>query len=1449
MTSHREPPIPLVGSYQPASYEGGVSPLSSLLPRTHHSLSLTHPLEPDPKKRKTEDNTRESQTGHTNAAAPVLLGEKSMPAWKSSADESRPAAKHSTTSTSKGPSLLPDRRLNKQLTRKRKRRSTNLAIERAAMRHEVQTRAYVAEPPNLAPRYQKTRPSLADGLRRTAHLSPESEAADFFPWLGHHPEDMLNELTTRNGFYDKLAASQNESLTAKPSVLSSLKNKSGLQILSSHFSSALNLRERHGTITATSTFKPPPRVTLTDTKREAWLRDLADSEVPLRRLSRTIPHGIIGTALLDHCLSKDIPVSRAIWLVKCVGANEIRAGKRKATSGNFTVEGEIRKWTTYVEQFLEAIVDKCGSKNWRSSMNYSLRLVSAIYAEYLLDRKQYYEWLIKHLANDDLDRISIWLLPINIHWDDLLRCREYGIFLANAILKQLDHARKPVNRLPYDALFQELQQACQTLLVRSPDCFLLPRCWSANKQILQEFVVSGDDFLQRRLNDITLRIERLENHVYMQLATPSLSSEQIIISALDNLVNEANYPKIANTCWMAARSKDDLFRSCLQWATSTFRFGRYRIYAAVRLLRLWNKHSIDLQKPLLEFLALGKQMPNTDWADFHSLCAELVSSRHFSVGRYCQWLLARGALAKHHGSNDNHPFEVQLLFELPLHNLPDHIRNLRRSILSSIGFSTEQEDALISAAQAEITQQLPAIFLENRPSRSILADPVPLNALSRMQKSAIARWAQRSLSSYVETQKHQGHDPTREPYSRVTEPEFRIIRQIFEDLEEYFFFSDILCSFIVTTRDGALIATITATVNYHFDILNSLGTAKHMFDLLFSHRNLPSSQEATQSSFTLALLDLGVRLPDSGPAVRSLRKDEALLNAKQSAAAPSPISDNMLENVHSDKTSFLEEMDQMLANVTAMDHATRARCFAAITYHLEKSWRETTPFSYQYPGLLARLRAFDERSFDDLAFAWLETLVTSSTRPALTLILTPLVCHDICSLSSVLDCATQYIQKVPQEKGIFVVLETLELLSGKEIEDTLPIGCKGYRLLQQRTSILQTHFEPLVFLVHSCVKAARADDSLISSQAASALESGPVKSFTRLLVSQFSIADKPAVHYSALVQSGLKDILSREWALGLGGSTVRENFSQLLDSVSDLNRNFSHMSLRTIIETTRETEQDIPDILAEVLLEKLMVAPQSRVILWSHLLSSLDANSAVPIHGWIVRAIMSEASKDYTVSSSHDESKTESLLYIAMATFSDAPASAILPLIEQILERLSKLASFLPIDNNKDDPKPEIGKLLRKTSLLLHVLTTHQAVILRPKFSQPHLAQICLSLATLYLQATNSSCTSIADHAFDVLAIMSDGLAQETRSRIIRVLSNAQDLQDSRVHFIFGEDESSAGGERLRLVSSVGSAQETAKRHLYSLRHWEMMQDATPVVTENDTCLSLTLFAAKTSTV
>ena len=196
---------------------------------------------------------------------------------------------------------------------------------------------------------------------------PGGKAADVFPWTGDGPEDTLSEALVKNGVSNK-SQIMNETNTARPSLWSNLKNKSGISTLSSLFVAVLEKRQQTGRLQAPNTFKPPPRLTLRDSTREQWLHDLANPTIGLRRLSRTIPHGLTGKVLLEQCLNKNIPLPRALWLAKCVGINELRAHKRKGQAGTVTWG---RGWTSSVEQFVEGVIGTIAQGDWKSRITYA----------------------------------------------------------------------------------------------------------------------------------------------------------------------------------------------------------------------------------------------------------------------------------------------------------------------------------------------------------------------------------------------------------------------------------------------------------------------------------------------------------------------------------------------------------------------------------------------------------------------------------------------------------------------------------------------------------------------------------------------------------------------------------------------------------------------------------------------------------------------------------------------------------------------------------------------------------------------------------------------------------------------------------------------------------------------------------------------------------------------
>jgi hypothetical protein len=179
--------------------------------------------------------------------------------------------------------------------------------------------------------------------------------------------------------YNPLTTVTSETSTARNPMMQAFRQRSSLYALSYFMLNAMDVKEKSSRITSNSTFKPPPRVTLTEQKKETWLRDLADPSVPLRRLSRTIPHGTRNRSLLEQCCNKNIPIARAVWFARCVGANELRGLKRKGSTqvGSVTEVQWIYEWTEQVTEFIEKVIKECPEESSATSTTANIAAATA----------------------------------------------------------------------------------------------------------------------------------------------------------------------------------------------------------------------------------------------------------------------------------------------------------------------------------------------------------------------------------------------------------------------------------------------------------------------------------------------------------------------------------------------------------------------------------------------------------------------------------------------------------------------------------------------------------------------------------------------------------------------------------------------------------------------------------------------------------------------------------------------------------------------------------------------------------------------------------------------------------------------------------------------------------------------------------------------------------------
>lgn len=181
----------------------------------------------------------------------------------------------------------------------------------------------------------------------------------------------------------------------------------------------------------------------------------------------------------------------------------------------------------------------------------------------------------------------------------------------------------------------------------APACFLLPLSWDKYENLLksnleEESAASVQHF--EKLSQRNFRLRRPSTNV----ARSSIRlSERNLITLLDKLSFDVDPRDFAHTCLATIYDHAQLITICLDWATSLTRFGHARTYFIIRLFRRLAKLDINLEQPILGFLASKPDLPQLQKANIYRVLAELVQSKNLSVGRYLQWLIAKGAITGH----------------------------------------------------------------------------------------------------------------------------------------------------------------------------------------------------------------------------------------------------------------------------------------------------------------------------------------------------------------------------------------------------------------------------------------------------------------------------------------------------------------------------------------------------------------------------------------------------------------------------------------------------------------------------------------------------------------------------------------------------------------------------------------------------------------------------------
>ncbi|RFU33508.1 hypothetical protein B7463_g2804, partial [Scytalidium lignicola] len=1337
--------------------------------------------------------------------------------------------------------------------------------------------------------YSLTAPTIAPSYAN-------SGTADFFPWTGNHPEDQFSDSIIRQGFLEKNTLAQNEAGSAKASIFPTLKQKSSLQTISSLLTNVLSQRRAHGKITSQSTFKPPPRVTVTDAKRELWLKNLANPDIALRRLNRSIPHGIRGKVLLEQSLSKNIPIARAVWLAKCVGANELRAFRRKGVTGRLTVGGEtkwIRDFTICVEQFLESAVGTCGEKDFKQKINYAIRLATHFYAEHLLDLDHYLDWIVSTLENSSQAKLPLWILVAQIYWKDIFKLRKYGRRMAAALLKHFCETLNQVDSDILAPLTDRLKAMLQDLIMLHPDSFVSSKIWIKYSSLIMSSFSSDDPQLISRVTSIDARNRRFPALIVKKEAT----TRQQVIQVLDQALSQPIGSEFPKQLWEMDESKDMLLQTVIQWSTSCHRSGSTKVFLSTRILRSWSRFGVSVTDAMLDFLDTKACQTGRCRLALYHLVSELTRSGHFSAPKYMQWLIARGGVYAADDVAKDGPCTTRLLAELPAHELSDGMASLRQTLLSRAGFSVEDEEQHTRALMSSINQSLPGMQADVAGGLEIGEFPMyegdndRLANAGRTIKSEIGLW----LRQKVRLQMIQPTIPPLDDWdasimkggtSAITASEFHAVRHYFEEMDDYSMLADTL-KIVSSSNDINVLASCVDTLNLHVETFAAIGALKGLFDLFLTRlRPVMEAQDMVPRVLLVALMDLAARIPDHQALAKQLSQDLLRSDRKTAADACSPVSDHMVGVLQTAEADFTTEFDKILTSGNSMDQATLERLFQRIILRLEDSWGKSSKQVIGCGQFLIKLRTFDAENFDILMAAWVYRFKQLTNRPTMMEVFGPLISFGCLSLKTAI---AEGVPKPksgdsrPNEMDIRIVKEALDLLiSPLILPEDMKMDCYRFRIKQkqfQKDYPLETLsvFRAAASQLGLPTSSQAPDDIaaigyLISSvevyELFQRLALIDVDSTCKALVSPISKSD--GIQGSKIIDSIIDKLLIPERRVD---EAEHISIKHVLESANDLTLPFCRLKLAAMFgavdensnsDTTRNERLDVLD-------ESIASAVASGDTTWVCIVPLLGVPIARHLRQRAEAQFFSlfqslrSAPRDDEANINNRVTLGENMLRVIDAAAYSIPAAGSANTSvagSDLSSDTVKVLNKIWLLSSSGMPEMKTTALNRWLPLILSFISIHTASFNQSKRGLEQRAKAIFALATIFLELQalhthTEETVIIMERTYDLAMHLVDDLPDDIRQVCIRGMretinkpqisyllsyaTNPTDWLVWRRKVKQGMTSDPTSGTKASTANSMTTKEKLVP---FPLRRWEMLSDPTPNMAENDTSLTLTLFGA-----
>ncbi|KAG8742716.1 RNA polymerase II mediator complex subunit [Ceratobasidium sp. 414] len=406
------------------------------------------------------------------------------------------------------------------------------------------SRATRSRAPASTPKGSTSQPKPTHTIAKVTDIQPPawrsrwSTTADLGQWLlvaacfpgfdpprPGQPEDILTDQNVKQGYNyaeNVPVRMNNDNFSAHGLIHSTLmpsRNRSVISLLGDLMSAVYEVRAESTLNIPVHSYKLPPRMTLNDTRRSAWLADLSNPSAPLSKLSRTVLHVTKGPDLLDMLHAHGVAIPRAVWYVRVLGANETLSIKNRQ---NYNPAQLGIEWagavTSHLKKQLQDIVlpsaprpglaikstfkstltqpdtrSKWVSRfaycSWHGGINggNSVELLGAFYSEHLVDHAAVLNWLAAQVAPANIAQLYFVLRLLEEYLDDIAEHRMFAQPVIEGCLAKLVEIESCTVPEALTNTTNAIALILQRLMLANSDFFVSARIWAqpAYRRILQ----------------------------------------------------------------------------------------------------------------------------------------------------------------------------------------------------------------------------------------------------------------------------------------------------------------------------------------------------------------------------------------------------------------------------------------------------------------------------------------------------------------------------------------------------------------------------------------------------------------------------------------------------------------------------------------------------------------------------------------------------------------------------------------------------------------------------------------------------------------------------------------------------------------------------------------------------------------------------------------------------